>query len=113
MTSAWRCHIALDVLAHVAALSVVAAAYWDETRSLLDLARPGDRRARYDVLVELGRARPRADDPGGSQGALLDAVAVAEAAGDREAARWAAALAPTPQQTSPYDEVDPPLIGAA
>lgn len=58
------------------------AAYWDEARALLDLARPGDRQARDDVLVALGRARRRADDLTGSQDALLDAITATDAAGD-------------------------------
>ncbi len=90
------------------------AAYWDEARGLLDLARPGDRQARYDVLVALGRARRRADDLTGSQDALLDAIAVADAAEDTAAVRQAAAelTATTLWQTSPYGVVNTPLIGA-
>jgi DNA-binding SARP family transcriptional activator/nucleoside-triphosphatase THEP1 len=92
----------------------VAAGYWDDARSLLDLARPGDPRARYDVLVELGRARLRADDMACAQEALLDAVGVAEAMGDLGAVRRAAAALgiTTLRRTSSYGEVDRPVVDA-
>jgi DNA-binding SARP family transcriptional activator/nucleoside-triphosphatase THEP1 len=92
----------------------VAAGYWDDARSLLDLARPGDRQARYDVLVELGQARLDADDVLGAQAALLDAIDIAEAEGhDLAVRRAAAALATTTLwQISPYGEVDLPLVRA-
>jgi hypothetical protein len=92
----------------------VAAGFWNDAASLLDLARPGDRRARYDALVELGRARQRSDDLSGAQQALLDAISVAEAMADPDSVRRAAvALATTTLwQTSPYGVVDRPLIEA-
>lgn len=92
----------------------VAAAYWDDARSLLDLARPGDRQVRYDVLVQLGQARLHADDVLGAQAALLDAIDIAEADGrDQAVRRAAAALATTTLwQISPYGEVDRPLVRA-
>jgi DNA-binding SARP family transcriptional activator/RecA/RadA recombinase len=92
----------------------VAAGYWDDARSLLDLARPGDRQARYDVLVGLGQARLDADDVLGAQAALLDAIDIAEAEGhDLAVRRAAAALATTTLwQISPYGEVDLPLVRA-
>ncbi len=92
----------------------VAAGYWDDARSLLDLARPGDRQARYDVLVELGQARLRADDLLGAQAALLDAIGIAEDARDDQAVRRAAAAlaSTTLWQTSPYGDVDDAVVGA-
>jgi DNA-binding SARP family transcriptional activator len=80
----------LSWLTESARLFELAAAYWDEARRLLDLIRPADRQARDDVLVALGHALLPADDLGGSHGASHGA-----------------------RQTSPNDEVDPPLIGAA
>ena len=61
----------------------VAAGYWHDARQLIDLARPGDRQARFDVLVELGQALRLADDVVPAQQALLEAIAVAEAGDDR------------------------------
>ena len=90
----------------------VAAGYWDDARQLVDLARPGDRQARFELLVELGQALRLADDVVPAQRALLDAVAVAEAAGDPAAVRRAAAALATASlwQTSPYGEVDTALV---
>lgn len=90
----------------------VAAGYWDDARSLLDLARPGDRAARHDVLVELGQARLRADDVTGAQDVLLDAISMGEAMGDpARMRRAAAALAPaTMWHTSEYGQVDLALV---
>ena len=61
----------------------IAAGYWDDARQLVDLARPGDRQARFDGRLGLGQALRLADDVVPAQQALLDAIAVAEAAGDR------------------------------
>ena len=90
----------------------VAAGYWDDARQLVDLARPGDRQARFELLVELGQALRLADDVVPAQRALLDAIAVAEAAGDPAAVRRAAAALATASlwQTSPYGEVDTALV---
>jgi DNA-binding SARP family transcriptional activator len=90
----------------------VAAGYWDGARSLLDLAHPGDRRARYDLLVELGRAQLRADDVTGAQQVLLDAISLAEALHDPAGVRGAAvALATTTLwHTSEYGQVDLALV---
>lgn len=91
-----------------------AAAYWDEALRVLDLARPGDQRARYDVLVELGAARLRADDVEGSQRALLEAIGIAEALGDDAAALRAAASLPpsTLWQASGYGVVNTEVVAA-
>ena len=91
-----------------------AAAYWEDARSLLDLARPGDRSARYEVLVQLGLARLDADDLLAARATLVDAVDIAEAAGDVASLRRAAAALATTTlwQTSPYGEVDVPVTRA-
>jgi DNA-binding SARP family transcriptional activator len=91
-----------------------AAASWEDARSLLDLARPGDRQARYDVLVQLGQARLDADDVLPARAALLDAIDIAETAGDAAGMRRAAAALATTTlwQASPYGEVDRPLTRA-
>ena len=91
-----------------------AAAHWDLARQLLDLARPDDRRARYDVLAGLGAARIRADDLDGGQAALLDAIAVAEDLADPAAARQAtsALVGASLWRPSSYREVSPPLVAA-
>ncbi len=90
----------------------VAAAYWHDARQLIDLARPGDRQARLDVLVELGQALRLADDVVPAQQALLEAITVAEAGDDRAGVRRAAAALATATfwQTSPYGEVDAALV---
>ncbi|HEX5945828.1 MAG TPA: BTAD domain-containing putative transcriptional regulator, partial [Acidimicrobiales bacterium] len=92
----------------------VAAGYWDDARSLLDLARPGDRQARYEVMLELGQTRLAADDVLNARQALLDAVSTADAMGDAPAMRRAAAALATTTlwQTSPYGEVHAPVVDA-
>ena len=90
----------------------IAAGYWDDARQLVDLARPGDRQARFDVTLELGQALRLADDVVPAQRALLDAIAVAEAAGDLAGVHRAAAALATASlwQTSPYGVVDAALV---
>ncbi len=58
----------------------------------LELGRPGDRQARYDALLELGRAHRRADDAEGAIAAFADAVTVAEQSDDVDAVTAAAVL---------------------
>ncbi|HVL06236.1 MAG TPA: BTAD domain-containing putative transcriptional regulator [Acidimicrobiales bacterium] len=67
-----------------------AARHWATALRAVDLARPGDRRARYEILVELGLARRRADDVAGAQEALLDAIRVADDLDDVDAMARAA-----------------------
>ena len=67
-----------------------AARHWATALQVTDLARPGDRRARYDILVELGMARRRADDVAGAQDALLEAIGVADDLDDVDAMARAA-----------------------
>jgi DNA-binding SARP family transcriptional activator len=69
-----------------------AAEHWSRAVRALELSRPGDRWARYDTLVSLGRAHLGADRIEPAKRALLDAAAVAEGLGDAEA--MARALAP-------------------
>lgn len=85
-----------------------AAAAWDLARSMLDHARPGDRRARYDVLRKLGRARQLAGDNPGAQAVLHEAIDVAEALGDSVAMAEAAVSLSPPGvwRSTDYGDVD-------
>ncbi|MHB1140074.1 MAG: ATP-binding protein, partial [Microthrixaceae bacterium] len=70
----------------------------------LELARPGDRQARYAALVRLGVSRRHSDDAAGAISAFADAIAVAEELGDLEAMARAAVLLnePSPWQSGDY-----------
>ncbi len=61
-----------------------AATHWTQALRALDLARPADREARYDVLLELGCARVKADDINAGFVALVGAIEMAESLGDPE-----------------------------
>ena len=61
-----------------------AATHWTQALRALDLARPGDREARYEVLLELARSRIQADDINAGFVALVGAIELAESLGDTE-----------------------------
>lgn len=91
-----------------------AADHWTRVLRALELARPGDRRARYDALVALGVAHLGADAVVPATAALLDASRVADALGDPEAmARAVAPLnLPTLWPATDYRKPDPVEVEA-
>src|SRR5690606_19628068 len=58
----------------------------------LERTRPGDTAARYDALVELGKAHFQADEVAEADDALLAAISAAESLGDPARMATAAAL---------------------
>lgn len=68
-----------------------AAEHWGRAAAALEHVRPGDRAARSDALLEMGRAHLRADDVASAYRALVRAVDQAIALGDPERTGRAAA----------------------
>lgn len=82
-------HLATDQTQHEEAVT-----YWEQALRYVDLAHPGDRRARLDILIELGDSRRRTDNFIDAQEALLEAITLAGALGDAAEERRAASKLP-------------------
>jgi DNA-binding SARP family transcriptional activator len=86
------------------------AACWQQALDGLELARPADRAARYDLLIGLSRAKRSAGDVDGTQRAVREAIEIFIRMGDDErAARASVGLSRGAGSTwswQPYGRVD-------
>ena len=87
----WSVQAARDAARRLAIEDAVS--WWTRALAVVDLARPGDRPARLDLLVELARAHSDADALEASYRALVAAIDLAIDLGDVEAVGRAAAMA--------------------
>lgn len=91
-----------------------AASHWMRVVEVLASARPGDLAARIDALCEQAAASFHADLVPAAKAAVLEAIELAEYAGDAASMARAAALLGTPHlwPTQHYGSVDGPTVAA-